>query len=197
MEVCMSLIIVAIIYCGFWGLFYYGFGQLAEKIVNYEDPNMKDARIVSSAQEAWYDHDGGMSLEDYTAWYKQKDKFGQMDKVDQLISELDVPLDMLEGDFEYNDYLSILEPANGMDAVRRIDEVIEKLVEIGDVRAVEPLIILAKKRETFRSESAIEALGNFDDKRSIDYLVKSLSDKEKDIRKTAANALDKLGWEPE
>ena len=46
-------------------------------------------------------------------------------------------------------------------------------------------------------ESAIEALGNFDDKRSINYLVKSLNDKDKDIRKTAADALDKLGWEPE
>ena len=79
MEVCMSLIIVAIIYCGFWGLFYYGFGQLAEKIVNYEDPNMKDARIVSSAQEAWYEvgqSRGGMNLEEYTAWYKQKDRTG-------------------------------------------------------------------------------------------------------------------------
>ena len=196
MEVCMSLIIVAIIYCGFWGLFYYGFGQLAEKIVNYEDPNMKDARIVSSAQEAWYDHDGGMSLEDYTAWYKQKDKFGQMDKVDQLISELDVPLDMLEGDFEYNDYLSILEPANGMDAVRRRDDVMDELVKIGDPRAVEPLIKIAKKRETFSSD-AIEALGNFNNKKCIDYLVKSLKDKDRDIRKTAADALDKLGWEPE
>ena len=196
MEVCMSLIIVAIIYCGFWGLFYYGFGQLAEKIVNYEDPNMKDARIVSSAQEAWYDHDGGMSLEDYTAWYKQKDKFGQMDKVDQLISELDVPLDMLEGDFEYNDYLSILEPANGMDAVRRRDDVMDELVKIGDPRAVEPLIKIAKKRETFSSD-AIEALGNFNNKKCIDYLVKSLKDKDRDIRKTAADALDKLGWDPE
>ena len=158
------------------------------------------AGMPSEAQEEWYEHvkeGGGMSLEEYTAWFEQKDRFNQMDKVEQIISELDVPLDMLEGDFEYNDYLSILEPANGMDAVRRIDEVIEKLVEIGDVRAVEPLIILAKKRETFSSESAIEALGNFDDKRSIDYLVKSLSDKEKDIRKTAANPLDKLGWEPE
>ncbi len=196
MDVCMSLIIGAIIYCGFWGLFYYGFGQMAEKIVNYEDPNMKNARIVSSAQEAWYDHDGGMSLEDYTAWYKQKDKFGQMDKVDQLISELDVPLDMLEGNFEYNDYLSILEPANGMDAVRRRDDVMDELVKIGDPRAVEPLIKIAKKRETFSSD-AIEALGNFNNKKCIDYLVKSLKDKDREYRLKAAEALEKLGWDPE
>ena len=138
----------------------------------------------------------GMPSEAQEVRSEKKARFGHMDLVEQLISELDTPLDMLEGDFEYNNYLSILEPVSGMDAVRRIDEVIDKLVEIGDVRAVEPLIILAKKRETFRSESAIEALGNFDDKRSIDYLVKSLSDKDKDIRKTAADALDKLGWEP-
>ena len=139
----------------------------------------------------------GMPSEAQEVRSEKKTRFGQMDLVEQLISELDTPLDMLEGDFEYNNYLSILEPVSGMDAVRRIDEVIDKLVEIGDVRTVEPLIILAKKRETFRSESAIEALGNFDDKRSIDYLVKSLNDKDKDIRKTAADALDKLGWEPE
>jgi len=190
----MTLIIGGIIWCGFWFLFYYGFYKVAD--------NMMEGAfdITGNAQEEWYDHvrDGGsLSLEEYTAWSEKKSRFGQMDLVEQLISELDTPLDMLEGDFEYNDYLSILEPVSGMDAVRRIDEVIDKLVEIGDVRAVEPLIILAKKRETFRSESAIEALGNFDDKRSIDYLVKSLNDKDKDIRKTAADALDKLGWEPE
>jgi HEAT repeat protein len=84
-----------------------------------------------------------------------------------------------------------------MDAVRRIDQVIDKLVEIRDIRAVEPLIKLAKRREAFRSASAIEALGNFDDKKSIDYLVKSLKDKDKDIRRIAADALDKLEWEPE
>ena len=186
MDVCMSLIIGAIIYCGFWGLFYYGFGQLAEKIVNYEDPNMKDARIVSSAQEEWYEHvkeGGGMSLEEYTAWFEQKDKFDQMDKVDQLISELDTPL-------AYGD------PASGMDAVRRRDDVMDELVKIGDSRAVEPLIKVAKKRETFSSD-AIEALGNFNNKKCIDYLVKSLSDKDRDIRIAAAEALEKLGWEPE
>ena len=116
---------------------------------------------------------------------EEKEKYEQMDEFDQLISELNDPRDFL-GD-----------PESGMDAVRRIDEVIEKLVEIGDMRAVEPLIILAKKREPFSSESAIEALGNFDDKRSIDYLVKSLKDKDRDIRTAAVEALEKLDWEPE
>ena len=116
---------------------------------------------------------------------EEKEKYEQMDEFDQLISELNDPRDFL-GD-----------PESGMDAVRRIDEVIEKLVEIGDMRAVEPLIMLAKKRDSFSSESAINALGNFDDKRSIDYLVKSLKDKDRDIRTAAVEALEKLDWEPE
>ena len=43
----------------------------------------------------------------------------------------------------------------------------------------------------------MEALGNFNNKRSMDYLVKSLEDKDRDIRTAAAEALDKLGWEPD
>ena len=144
------------------------------------------AGMPSEAQEEWYEHvkeGGGMSLEEYTAWFEQKDKFDQMDKVDQLISELDTPL-------AYGD------PASGMDAVRRRDDVMDELVKIGDSRAVEPLIKVARKRETFSSD-AIEALGNFNNKKCIDYLVKSLKDKDRDIRIAAAEALEKLGWEPE
>jgi len=107
------------------------------------------------------------------------------EEFNQLLAELDNPKDTF-GD-----------PVSGMDAVRRLDDVIDELVEIGDSRAVEPLIRVAKKRETFSSESAMEALGNFNNKRSIDYLVKSLKDKDRDIRTAAAEALDKLGWEPD
>ena len=107
------------------------------------------------------------------------------EEFNQLLAELDTPLDTF-GD-----------PESGMDAVRRLDEVIDELVEIGDSRAVEPLIRVAKKRETFSSESAMEALGNFNNKRSMDYLVKSLKDKDRDIRTAAAEALEELGWEPE
>ena len=120
-----------------------------------------------------------------TAEEEEKEEYEQMDEFDRLISEVNNPRDFLGN------------PESGMDAVRRIDEVIEKLVEIGDMRAVEPLIILAKKREPFSSESAIEALGNFDDKRSIDYLVKLLKDKDRDIRIAAVGSLEELGWEPE
>ena len=76
-------------------------------------------------------------------------------------------------------------------------EVIEKLVEIGDARAVKPLITLAKKRATFTSVSAVQALGNFNNKESIDFLITLLTDKDRDIRLEAVEALDKLGWEPE
>jgi HEAT repeat protein len=44
---------------------------------------------------------------------------------------------------------------------------------------------------------AIYALGKIDDKRAIDSLVKTLSDKDKDMRDCAVETLDKLGWEPE
>ena len=107
------------------------------------------------------------------------------EEFNQLLAELDNPKDTF-GD-----------PVSGMDAVRRLDDVIDELVEIGDARAVEPLIRVAKKREAFSSESAMEALGNFNNKRSIDYLVQSLKDKDRDIRTAAAEALEELGWEPE
>ena len=107
------------------------------------------------------------------------------EEFNQLLAELDNPKDTF-GD-----------PVSGMDAVRRLDDVIDELVEIGDARAVVPLIRVAKKREAFSSESAMEALGNFNYKRSIDYLVHSLKDKDRDIRTAAAEALEELGWEPE
>ena len=89
------------------------------------------------------------------------------------------------------------------DARERIRKVIDELIEIGDLRAVEHLIKLAEKRRPNgtckewpfpEADWAIEALGNFNNKKSIDYLVKALEDKDRDIRTAAAKALDKLGW---
>ena len=116
---------------------------------------------------------------------KEKEEYDEMDEFDQLINEVNNPRDFLG------------EPIGGMDGVRRTDEVIEKLVEIGDARAVKPLITLAKKRASFTSESAIQALGNFNNKESIDFLITLLTDKDRDIRLEAVEALDKLGWESE
>ncbi len=44
---------------------------------------------------------------------------------------------------------------------------------------------------------AVKALSRFNDQESLDYLIKILSDKDREIRREAAKALDKRGWEPE
>jgi hypothetical protein len=78
---------------------------------------------------------GMASLDDITEKTpeeERRDEFDQMDELDQLISELDTPIDTF-GD-----------PISGMDAIRRLDDVIDELVEIGDPRAVEPLIKAAE-----------------------------------------------------
>ena len=107
------------------------------------------------------------------------------EEFNQLLAELDNPKDTF-GD-----------PVSGMDAVRRLDDVIDELVEIGDPRAVEPLIKAAEKRDAFTSCSAITALGELGDKRAVKTLVKALEDKDGNIRQSAAYALDELGWNPD
>ena len=142
---------------------------------------------TSGAQEAWYEHvkeGGGMDEEDFKAWYEQRDKFDQMDEIDQLISELDTPL-------EFGN------PVGGMDAVRRLDNVIDELVKIGDPRAVEPLIKVVENPEFSERNEAIEALGELGDKRAVKTLVKALEDKDRNIRQSAAEALDGMGWDPD
>ena len=134
-------------------------------------------------------HSMGMaSLDDITEKTpeeERRDEFDQMDELDQLISELDTPIDTF-GD-----------PVSGMDAVRRLDDVIDELVKIGDPRAVEPLIKAAEKRDAFTSCSAITALGELCDKRAVKTLVKALGDDDEDVRDDAKKALKKLGHEVE
>ena len=103
----------------------------------------------------------------------------------QLLAELENPKDTF-GD-----------PVSGMDAIRRLDDVIDELVEIGDPRAVEPLIKAAEKRAAFTSCSAITALGELGDKRAVKTLVKALRDDGEDVRYAAKKALEKLGHELE
>ena len=133
-------------------------------------------------------HSMGMaSLDDITEKTpeeERRDEFDQMDELDQLISELDTPIDTF-GD-----------PISGMDAIRRLDDVIDELVEIGDPRAVEPLIKAAEKRDTFTSCSAITALGELGGQKAVESLVKALEDSDEEIRDSAAEALDELGWDP-
>ena len=107
------------------------------------------------------------------------------EEFNQLLAELDNPKDTF-GD-----------PVSGMDAVRRLDDVIDELVEIGDARAVEPLIKAAEKRDAFTSCSAITALGELGDKRAVKTLVKALGDDDEDVSDAAKEALKKLGHEVE
>ena len=131
---------------------------------------------------------GMASLDDITEKTpeeERRDEFDQMDELDQLISELDTPIDTF-GD-----------PVSGMDAVRRLDDVIDELVKIGGPRAVEPLIKAAEKRDAFTSCSAITALGELGHKRAVKTLVKALADDDEDVRDDAKKALKKLGHEVE
>ena len=106
------------------------------------------------------------------------------EEFNQLLAELDNPKDT------FGDSVS------GMDAVRRLDDVIDELVEIGDPRAVEPLIRIAEKRDAFTSCSAITGLGELGDQKAVESLVKALKDSDEEIRDSAAEALDELGWDP-
>ena len=71
------------------------------------------------------------------------------------------------------------------------DIVISALGQLGDKRAVTSLIEALKAK----SRNAARALGQLGDKRAIEPLIEALQ--EKDVRETAAKALDSLGWMPE
>ena len=74
------------------------------------------------------------------------------------------------------------------------------LGEIGDERAVEPLIEALSYDEGGWHDyevhvAAAEALGNIGDKRAVEPLIKVLSDAGWKVREVAAEALKKLGHE--
>jgi HEAT repeat protein len=84
------------------------------------------------------------------------------------------------------------------------------LGEIGDERAVEPLIGVLSDDDSGASRFAAcsqnnhrrvryttaEALGKIGDARAVEPLIGVLSDNEQEVRKCAAEALDKIGWVP-
>ena len=69
------------------------------------------------------------------------------------------------------------------------------LGEIGNNQAVEPLINALKDREIAVRENAVDALVKIG-KPSIKSLVEMLSCDDRDLKKTIAMALNRLGWEP-
>ena len=65
--------------------------------------------------------------------------------------------------------------------------------QLGDKRAVDPLINALADDEYQVRQAAAEALGQLGDKRAVDPLIKALVDGHSDVRKAAAEALGQLG----
>lgn len=68
----------------------------------------------------------------------------------------------------------------------------ETLGEIGDARAVEPLIEAVKDKDEYVRWAAIETLGEIGDARAVESLIEALKDKDEDVRRVAREALSKI-----
>lgn len=73
----------------------------------------------------------------------------------------------------------------------------EALGEIGDTRAVDPLIARLKHNDWGMRLSAAKALGKIGNALAVIPLVATLEDANKNVRRTVVEALDKLGWKPD
>jgi len=62
--------------------------------------------------------------------------------------------------------------------------------------AVEPLIRALKDEDWHVREKAAEAIGEIGDKRAVEPLINALKDEDSDVRMEAAEALDQMGWKP-
>lgn len=71
----------------------------------------------------------------------------------------------------------------------------ESLGEIGDSRAVDPLIIMIKDKDVEVCVAAVGALGKIKDVRKINPLIAAFGDRQKSIREKAVEALGD-DWEP-
>jgi len=71
--------------------------------------------------------------------------------------------------------------------------VIEALGQIGDTRAVDPLIISLTHKESKVREYAAAALGKLRDSRAVESLIAALSDEQERVRWYAADSLGKIG----
>jgi HEAT repeat protein len=84
-----------------------------------------------------------------------------------------------------------------IDALRHHDSLVRQVAarglgQIGDARAVEPLIGALRGREDVRAVAA-QALGQIDDGRAVEPLISALKDGGSNVRAAAARALGQLG----
>jgi HEAT repeat protein len=70
------------------------------------------------------------------------------------------------------------------------------LGKIGDRRALAPLMDSLHDGEGEMRQAVVAALGVLGDNRAMDVITKCLKDENRNVQKTAARTLDKIGWEP-
>ncbi len=70
------------------------------------------------------------------------------------------------------------------------------LGEIGDVRALQPLIAKLQGTDWEVRHFAAKALGQIGDKRALEPLLAVLKDRDHIVGEAAAQALDRLSWQP-
>lgn len=71
------------------------------------------------------------------------------------------------------------------------------LGQLGDARAVAPLVATLRDDRKWVRGYAAEALGKLGDPRAVDPLIAVLTDEDSFVRATAAKALDRLAWRPD
>lgn len=88
----------------------------------------------------------------------------------------------------------LIEALNDSDSSGSVHQkVVEALGQIGDARAVEPLIGVLNHRDWHVREAAVEALGKIGNARAINPLMAALNDSDRSVRSSAAQALKPMG----
>ncbi|MGA7075782.1 MAG: HEAT repeat domain-containing protein [Halobacteriota archaeon] len=72
----------------------------------------------------------------------------------------------------------------------------EALGEVGDSRAVEPLVWALNDEDSLVRRDAAGTLKKIGDSRAVEPLIRALNDEDTYVRRDAEEALDKLGWTP-
>jgi HEAT repeat protein len=72
----------------------------------------------------------------------------------------------------------------------------ENLLDLGEP-AVEPLIQALSDEGHYTREGAVRTLGGIGDKRAVEPLTRALEDEYVEVRREAAEALERMGWKPE